>query len=977
MRRSSTSFSFFVCVLIAACDCGGGSGDDCTTTADCPAGSVCVDGTCITRDSGPMGDTGGDTGPVEICLDNDRDGHDGMTVDCARGTDCDDRNSGANPDAGEICGNGTDDDCDGSTDESDCECRRGDRVGCYSGAAGTAGVGICRRGVALCVDDGVAGECRGEVVPAAAEETECDGVDEDCDGSTDEGLRNACGVCGDEVAEACGNDLDDDCDGMTDEGCNCDYRCMCEDGTDCECRPPTNQPCYEGPFGTEGRGVCAGGRRDCIVDAATGENNWGMCAGQVTPGTECEGGAADGDDDDCDGRVDEGCRDDDGDGSPWPSDCDDSDPDVRPGAAESCNDVDDDCDGVFDEGVRNACGGCGMPAASEECGNGLDDDCNGLADDGCSCTTGETGTCYTGPADTLNVGACRAGMHTCEGGEEFPAFGACMGSVVPQPEVCNGEDDDCDGNIDERGAIGSNACGFCDPTEICDGEDQDCDGLTDEGVSNSCGECGDEPVEVCNGTDDDCDAVIDEGVANACGTCEPEPCFTDTWDTPADCDDMGRTCDDLEEHPDFPGSVTLGQSTVDFDYIYLAVTARNEVAQLDTMTGAVNWIVPSHGVRPSRTAVAEDGSVWVSNRAIGGNPADVNQSNVVHLSAADGSLICRAPVLNIARSVAIDADGNIWAGSYNTGTLYHISGTEVDGSTSPPTCRVLRTVETGRNIYGLTADPDGFVWTSSSPTVRVSVADYSMTTVTNPSHYGIAPDGMNRIWFGGWIGGANVHAINRTDFSITDTGVNQVTAVTVHPDGSVWGSGYGVNQLIGFNSDGTLRCRGAIPSGTNPHGVAVDRMGRIWVPSRFGSGTVNVFDTSCMHLATYTVSAGQEIYSYSDMTGHLLRAFVNPEGTWTQIFDSGYATPYWTNVEWDSTEPPDTGIEISVRSADTEAGLAGATPCGPFSPSPADLSTCPPDLHRHRYLQVDARLFRSGSATERPVLHEVRANWAY
>ena len=141
-----------------------------------------------------------------------------------------------------------------------------------------------------------------------------------------EGLRDACGAWGGEVAEECGTDEDEDCDGLVDEGCNCDYRCMCPEGTDCECRPPTNQPCYEGPFRTQGRGLCAGGRRDCMFDDVTGENMWGMCAGQLTPVTECEGGAANGADEDCDGRIDEGCRDADYGGTAWPLDGDHTDP---------------------------------------------------------------------------------------------------------------------------------------------------------------------------------------------------------------------------------------------------------------------------------------------------------------------------------------------------------------------------------------------------------------------------------------------------------------------------------------------------------------------------------------------------------------------------------------------------------------------------------------------------------------------------
>ena len=960
---------------VGGCDCGGASNHGpCADVSDCALGMLCIDGACIPGPDGAVVDSGHpDTG--SMCIDVDGDGTSPPTGTCPGGDDCDDTSAATHAGAAEVCGNGVDDDCDGVADEPDCACQRGDRVTCFEGDSAVANVGACRRGVAVCVTEGTPGECRGQVLPT--DET-CNGVDDNCDGVADEGLRNACGDCGPEVTEACGNGLDDNCDGRVDEDCDCDYRCVCDPSSaTCDCRPPTNQPCYEGPFGSDGRGVCTGGRRDC-VDDGTGTLRWGSCAGQTVPREECAASTPNGVDDDCDGVVDEGCADGDGDGSAWPSDCDDTDAARHPGAAEVCDGVDDDCDGVADEGVTNACGACGAPAATDTCGNGLDDDCNGLVDDGCSCVGVTTQDCYGGPAGTAGVGTCVSGTQTCSG-DEFTFWGECVGQMMPQPEVCDGVDNNCDGVVDERWAAGSNGCGFCDGTEVCDGMDNDCDGLVDEGVANRCGECAPEPVEACNGLDDDCNGVIDDGVTNACGTCEPEPCFTEIWDTPADCAASGRTCDAVEPDPDHPGGVTLGQSTTDFDYIYIAVTGRNQVAQIDTTTGVKNWQVDSHGRWPSRTAVAIDGSVWVTNRAYtGSNPLDVTQSNVVHLSAEDGSLICRAPVVGVARSAAIDGLGNVWAGAYNTGHLWHISGTDVDSSTTPPTCRVIRELDTAVNIYGLTVDPDGFVWTASSPTtIRINTADYSTTSVPNPSFYGIAPDGIGQVWFGGWSGGGSVHAIRRSDFSVLDTGVTQVTAVTVHPDGTVWGSSYGTNEIVGFDGvTGALRCRAPIPSGTNPHGIAVDRTGRLWVPSRFGSGSVNVFDTSCNFVATYTVDSGQELYSYSDMTGHLLRTFTAPEGIWSQTFDSGYLTPYWTQVSWDSIEPAGTGVEVTVRSADEIASLDSGTSCGPFSMSPADLSGCPADLHRHRYLRFDARLFRT-SGSLRPTLTGARASWAY
>jgi len=82
----------------------------------------------------------------------------------------------------ETC-NGEDDDCDGATDEgADGEAltRR-----CWGGEEGTEYVGACRAGTETCIGGDWTGECEDEVRPAAEA---CNGLDDDCDGETDEGL---------------------------------------------------------------------------------------------------------------------------------------------------------------------------------------------------------------------------------------------------------------------------------------------------------------------------------------------------------------------------------------------------------------------------------------------------------------------------------------------------------------------------------------------------------------------------------------------------------------------------------------------------------------------------------------------------------------------------------------------------------------------------------------------------------------------
>src|SRR5207245_1200604 len=59
----------------------------------------------------------------------------------------------------------------------------------------------------------------------------------------------------------------------------------------------------------------------------------------------------------------------------------------------------------------------------------------------------DTGTrsCYSGPANTMGIGTCKAGQQTCAQG----VWNACIGEIVPTGEACNNEDDDCNGVVDD------------------------------------------------------------------------------------------------------------------------------------------------------------------------------------------------------------------------------------------------------------------------------------------------------------------------------------------------------------------------------------------------------------------------------------------------------------------------------------------------------------------------------------------------
>src|SRR5262249_23721697 len=132
----------------------------------------------------------------------------------------------------------------------------------------------------------------------------------------------------------------------------------------------------------------------------------------------------------------------------------------------------------------------------EQCDGLIDDDCDGVVDNGCDCVDGKTQSCYTGAPATLGVGVCQSGTQTCAHGH----FGACVGEVTPTAEVCDGLDNDCNGEVDD--GLGQTVCGLgacqvvtpnclngmpqqCTPRdpspETCDNIDNDCDGVIDNG----------------------------------------------------------------------------------------------------------------------------------------------------------------------------------------------------------------------------------------------------------------------------------------------------------------------------------------------------------------------------------------------------------------------------------------------------------------------------------------------------------------
>lgn len=152
---------------------------------------------------------------------------------------------------------------------------------CYTGPAGTVGVGECRHGTPVCSKTGTLAACRGEIVPA---QEICDPEfrDEDCDGRSNESDPTWGDYCpGTDVGECQRQQLACREGKMTCVGGQLprEERCLPNRDFDCDGIPMNPAPrgfCYSGPPETATQGVCRAGQTQCVSGA------W-LCVGEITP----------------------------------------------------------------------------------------------------------------------------------------------------------------------------------------------------------------------------------------------------------------------------------------------------------------------------------------------------------------------------------------------------------------------------------------------------------------------------------------------------------------------------------------------------------------------------------------------------------------------------------------------------------------------------------------------------------------------
>jgi len=423
----------------------GGSGKACTADGDCDAkaGEACVAKKCQVGAFGACGcsEWAKKQGAETTCSLTNSFGTCSAARKCTAAglSKCE-----AKTPAAEVC-NGLDDDCNDKTpdgaEETDCSViafeNKGSKTDCKTDADCTTKgekcdvkgdkkckliIGECK-GTATCVNGKII--CTGAKTPTLEQ---CNLVDDNCDGTIDEGYLWENPVDGGKlkVGDACGVGPCKDgkvvCESFTKAICNTSDKAKPEkgacDGVDNDCNGKVDDlSCDDDDLCT--KDACDSAKKTCSNEPAVDCDDKEQCTKDTCePKTgKCKNAATDG------------------------ASCDDK---------NAC--TEGDACGKHPKTGNISC----LPGKPKACDDGnicTDNKCD--TDKGClPLPNAATKVCYSGAKGTENVGLCTAGVQACKDGKLDPK---CVGETVPaKKEACDGKDDTCDGKTDEG----------CKPTDV-------------------------------------------------------------------------------------------------------------------------------------------------------------------------------------------------------------------------------------------------------------------------------------------------------------------------------------------------------------------------------------------------------------------------------------------------------------------------------------------------------------------------------
>jgi hypothetical protein len=553
-------------------------------------------------------------------------------------------------------------------------------------------------------------------------------------------------------------------------------------------------------------------------------------------------------------------------------------------------------------------------------------------------------------------------------------------------------------NGDKRDCENMNTYGTCYGFETCD-------------ETNGWGECdAREPEpEYYDGIDNNCNGETDENIIN--------PVTDGTID-----EGLEKIEENDPDNPTGEDGVTLSRQSKVLPYLWAANHEYGSVSKFNTQTYEEvgrYWV----GTNPSRTAVDLDGNMWVGGRDDGrvtkvlwdttkcpdgngdgiytsyidGTSGETVQVNSAADPFVDECVVYSAvpnPSFPSIRGMAVGSDGKIWIGysqnnvggwgggiqsidpdTFALGTYHSATAVPVwrpDGS-GVFQLAAGETVNADA-VYGLIVDSNGILYISALLNRRYLIAFDTKTETwigafekDGVCSYGIAVDGKNRIWLGGYPECMGVVMFDPEQkkawsFLVPDSAVmtpgatsgvlvhergagggkttHDTTGITVDPaTGHVWTSFYQhgytgklvLDESNFANSSWTFiattrdTSNNLLPGvGVDLRGVGFDPYGYAWTLG-LGSGKVWKIDPATNSRAAdlpegKTIGVGSH-YTYSDFTGATAFNFTAPRGIWSYKFGKPSACSVPSSIFVKAFVPEKTYIGVRLRSLDKDSNV--------------------------------------------------------
>ncbi|MBM3883524.1 MAG: hypothetical protein FJ387_28105 [Verrucomicrobia bacterium] len=363
-----------------------------------------------------------------------------------------------------------------------------------------------------------------------------------------------------------------------------------------------------------------------------------------------------------------------------------------------------------------------------------------------------------------------------------------------------------------------------------------------------------------------------------------------------------------------------------------------------------------------------------------------------------------------ARTLAVDANNDVWVGGYNNGVHLKLNGNtaaEIPGTRYPPEGPGLYGGYGGAiNAYGtlwsaggngaqyllrgylsqgqwvwdprwifphgghgLAIDPRSqIVWTTTRESAYVARYDANGLPLHQcyhgyPEAQGGCVDSNDNVWVAHVLyapPGTTAHNtvghvrsdgdqewVGNVHLSLSPNIERGPTALTVDSNGKVW--------VASYNSSLAMR----IDPDSGPYGKRNIPIGRVDLVVNLGQGTE--------HSPPHNRPAWP--YAYSDMTAFAYLAVTAQRGSWLSVHDGGAAGKQWASLTWVASTPPGTSVRVEVRAADSKAGLPGQGTV--FNLFREVASGVPFTGVVGRYIELRATLSRDHGVSQIPALQQL------